>query len=64
MLAARPFLSGREFGLADVAYVPWVLRARDRMGVELGAFPALTDWLDRLTERRSIAAELHVVAAL
>jgi glutathione S-transferase len=63
-LAARPFLSGREFGLADVAYVPWLLRARDRMGVQLGAFPALEDWLERLAGRSSIAAELDVVAAL
>ena len=63
-LAARPFLSGREFGLADVAYVPWILRARDRMGVELRSFQALTDWLERLSARPSIAAELGVVAAL
>ena len=63
-LDARPFLSGREFGLADVAYVPWLLRARDRMGVQLGAFLALTDWLERLAARPSIAAELDVVAAL
>ena len=63
-LAARPLLSGREFGLADVAYVPWLLRARDRMGVQLGAFSALQDWLERLAGRSSIAAELDVVAAL
>jgi glutathione S-transferase len=63
-LAARPYLTGREFGLADVAYVPWIVRARDRMDVDLRAIPALTDWLDRLAERPSIAAELDVVAAL
>ena len=63
-LDARPFLSGRQFGLADVAYVPWVLRARDRMDVDLRSFPALTDWLERLSARPSIAAELDVVAAL
>ena len=26
-LAGRPFLTGREFGLADSAYLPWILRA-------------------------------------
>src|SRR2546423_3009169 len=26
-LEAQPFLTGREYGLADAAYVPWVLRA-------------------------------------
>jgi glutathione S-transferase len=64
VLDARPYLSGRDFGLADVAYVPWVVRARDRMGVDVGAFGALSDWLERLSARPSIAAELDVVAAL
>jgi glutathione S-transferase len=64
VLDARPYLSGRDFGLADVAYVPWIVRARDRMGVGLGAFPALSEWLERLSARPSIAAELDVVAAL
>ena len=63
-LSARPYLTGREFGLADVAYVPWILRARDRMGVDLGAFPALAGWVERLAERRSVAAELDLVATL
>ncbi len=27
LLAGRPFLTGREFGLADAAYLPWILRA-------------------------------------
>jgi glutathione S-transferase len=64
LLEGQPFLSGREFGLADVAYVPWILRARDRMEVELTPFPALADWVARLEQRPSIAAELDVVASL
>lgn len=63
-LEAQPFLSGRALGLADVAYVPWILRARDRMDVSLEGFPALTDWVARLSERPSIAAETELVAAL
>jgi len=63
LLEAQPFLTGREFGLADVAYVPWILRARDRMGVELDQFPTLEGWVERLAERPSIAAEIDVVAA-
>ena len=63
-LQGQPFLTGNDFGLADIAYVPWILRARDRMGVELTDFPALGDWLSRLEGRPSIAAELDVVAAL
>jgi glutathione S-transferase len=64
VLEERPFLSGQEFGLADIAYVPWILRARDRMAVDLGRFPALSEWVGRLERRPSIAAELDVVASL
>jgi hypothetical protein len=34
------------------------------MGVDLGRFDALAEWLERLSERPAIAAELDVVAAL
>lgn len=64
LLVAMPYLTGRAFGLADVAYVPWVIRARDLLGVDLGVTPALAAWLERLGERPSVAAELETVAAL
>jgi glutathione S-transferase len=64
VLQEQQFLSGREFGLADIAYVPWILRARDRMEVDLERFPALAEWVGRLEQRSSIAAELDVVASL
>jgi glutathione S-transferase len=63
MLEHVPFLTGRSFGLADVGYVPWVIRARNVMGVSLDPFPALRGWLARLAERPSIAAELEVVSS-
>jgi glutathione S-transferase len=64
VLERQQFLSGRAFGLADVAYVPWILRARERMDVSLEPFPALAAWVDRLCERPSVAAESELVAAL
>jgi len=64
LLEGLPFLTGRAFGLADVAYVPWLIRARDLLGVSLEPYGALGDWLERLVERPSIAAEVGVVAAL
>jgi glutathione S-transferase len=63
-LEARPWLSGAACGLADVSYVPWVLRMRETLGVPLEPFPALLDWLDRLLERPAVAVESAVVAAL
>jgi glutathione S-transferase len=64
LLRHMPYLTGRAYGLADIDYVPWVLRARDLFGFPLDAYPAVTDWLERLVERPAIAAELDVVAAL
>lgn len=63
-LERRPWLTGAEYGLADIAYVPWVLRARDTLGVSLDEFPAVRSWLDRLVERPAIAREVDVVASL
>ena len=64
LLEGPPWLSGRAFGLADIAFLPWVLRARDMLGISLEAWPALTAWLDRDSERPSVAAELELVASL
>ena len=47
---------------ADVAYVPWVIRARDMLGLELPA--RLAGWLAELTRRPSVAAEVAVVRSL
>jgi glutathione S-transferase len=63
-LTQRAWLGGSEYGLADIAYVPWVLRARDMLGVSLEAFPAVAAWLEQLVERPSIAMEADVIAAL
>jgi glutathione S-transferase len=63
LLDERLYLTGREFGLADVAYVPWILRARDRMGVDVERFSAVAAWVERLEQRPSIAAEVELVAA-
>jgi glutathione S-transferase len=63
-LGERPYLGGMEYGLADIAYVPWLLRARDMLGVELDGFPSVVEWLARLEQRPAIAAEAGIVAAL
>jgi glutathione S-transferase len=62
-LAAR--LEALPVGLSlfsDIAFVPWVLRARDRLGVELP--PRVAAWAEGLSERPSVARELEVVGAL
>ena len=63
LLAGRPFLTGHEFGLADAAYLPWILRAESMLGVDLDAHPAVADWAARAGARPSIAAETALLAA-
>jgi glutathione S-transferase len=64
VLAGRPFLTGREFGIADAAYLPWILRAETMLGVDLDPYPALAEWVARAGDRPSVAAETALLAAL
>jgi glutathione S-transferase len=64
LLEGMPWLSGRAFGLADVAYLPWVLRATDLLGIAVDPWPSLAAWVERACERPSVAAERELVAAL
>lgn len=64
LLTHAPFLSGPAFGLADVAYLPWLLRMRDLMGVSLEPFPVVQGWLAACEERPSVVAEVATVASL
>ena len=58
------YLGGREYGLGDIAYLPWIVRARQRLGLDLDAYPALAEWFVRVAGRPAVAAELELVAAL
>jgi glutathione S-transferase len=62
-LEAQPYLTGREYGLADIGYVPWILRARANLGIDLESFPSVDAWLARLSARPAVAAELEPAAA-
>jgi glutathione S-transferase len=53
-----------DYGLADIAYVPWLIRLRELLGFELAPYPAIEAWIELLLERPAVAAELDVVAAL
>jgi glutathione S-transferase len=49
------------WGFAAIAYLPWVIRAREVLGV--GLPPHVSAWLDGCAERPSVRAELQLVAA-
>ncbi len=58
-------LEGLPLGLSlyvDAAYAPWVIRARDMLGLELPQEVAA--WLERMAERPPFAEEVQVVASL
>jgi glutathione S-transferase len=61
-LAGQPFLTGRSFGLADVAYAPWFLRMPKVLGFEPDG--RVGEWVERLLARPAVAAEAEVVASL
>ncbi len=63
-LLERPYLSGPDYGLADIAYLPWVLRTEPVLGIGLERFPALRSWVERLSGRPAIVPELDIVQAL
>jgi glutathione S-transferase len=60
-LAELPFLSGAEYGLADIAYLPWILRAESFLGVEVRTHVRLADWLERVSKRRAVAQEIELL---
>ena len=62
-LEMLPFLSGSAYGLADIGYWPWVLAAGTRLGIDVHRHRSLAAWLDLLTQRPAVAAELALLAA-
>jgi len=62
ILEAQPFLTGAELGLADIAYLPWILRGQANLGVDLSPYALLGGWLERLQVRPAIATEIDLLA--
>src|SRR2546430_6890204 len=63
-LEAQPYLTGRDYGLAEIGYPPWILPAPRMPHLRLRGFPGLSDRVERLLARPAIAAERELVAAL
>ncbi len=64
LLSEQSYLAGSAYTLADIAYVPWVLRAETRFGVDVRRREALAGWLARLEERPAVAQELEILARM
>ncbi|TMJ98412.1 MAG: glutathione S-transferase family protein [Actinobacteria bacterium] len=64
LLQERPFLAGTAYGLADIAYVPWILRAEANLGIDVRSHEHLGAWLGRLEERPAVAAEVELLSTV
>jgi glutathione S-transferase len=56
------YLVGSSYTLAEPGVWPWITRLY-RVGVDIGQYPAIVAWCDRLAERPEYAAELSLLAA-
>lgn len=63
-LARTPYLGGREYGLADIAYVPWILRLPALLDLELEPYDFVVEWRERLLAREAVRAEAELVEGL
>ena len=64
IVAEQGYLGGPAYGLADITYVPWILRAESRLGVDVRRREALARWLDTLGRRPAVAQELELLGLL
>jgi glutathione S-transferase len=55
---------GDRYTLAEIAYVPWLIRLHDLLGFDFSPYPSTAAQLERLSARPAIAAEREAVAAL
>jgi glutathione S-transferase len=60
MLAAGPWLAGKEFSLADIGYAPYITRL-DHLQLQFlwDKRPHIPAWYDRLRERRAYTEALE-----
>jgi glutathione S-transferase len=58
-LGTAPFLTGSDFSVVD-AYLYVVLSWRDRVGVDISAFPKLIDFYDRVRARPSVSEAYRI----
>ncbi len=64
ILESQEFLTGATYGLADIGYVPWILRIETRLGLDLTEHESLARWRHRLAERPAVRVEVELLAAV
>ena len=62
-LATSKYLSGRAYGIADIAVYPW-LRSWKNQGIDWADHPHLKAWYDEIGERPAVQRGVSVLADL
>lgn len=52
-LAERAYIAGIQYSIADIALFTW-LRTHEELGLEVGPFPAVREWIDRIAQRPAV----------
>lgn len=52
-LAASRYIAGDGFTIADMAFYPWLV-THEELGIDIGAYPSVADWLRRVGERPAV----------
>jgi len=60
-LAARTYIAGKDYSIADIAIFPW-LRSWKNQGVEMSDYPHLKGWFDEIAARPAVQRGLQVLA--
>ena len=58
-LESRDWIVGGDYTIADMICFPWVLIAR-RLGADLGPFPRLAAWRQRIKDRPAVQRAIDV----
>jgi len=62
-LATRPYVIGGDYTIADIAVFPW-LRNHVLLDIDIGKFPTVKAWIDKVSERDAVKRALAKVAAV
>jgi len=61
--SAQPYVIGDDYTIADMAVFPW-LRNHVLLDIDIGQFPAVKAWIDKISERDAVKRTLAKVASI
>ena len=59
----QPYVIGADYTIADIAAFPW-LRNHVLLDIDIGKFPAVKAWVDKIAERDAVKRALAKVATI